>query len=96
MKKNYTTYGNYDKYPHTEIKGYDNQAFSGYTQIVNELSKKITEKTIIVLDCYPNVNYNEILDGFASLNPVKVICSDDCAISKQAYREMIKDNLTKQ
>ncbi|MFZ2537848.1 MAG: class I mannose-6-phosphate isomerase [Oscillospiraceae bacterium] len=95
MKKSYTTYGNYDKYPQTDIKGYDNQAFSGYSAIAHELTQKLSGgRTIIVLDCYPNVDYKELLDGFALLNPVKVICSDNCAISAQLYKEKIADNLT--
>jgi len=89
------SYGNYDKYPQTNIKGYDDQAFSGYTAIANELKQKLTGgKSIIVLDCYPNVDYKELLDGFSALNPVKIICSDDCAISKQSYKNSIKDSLT--
>ncbi len=94
--KNYCKYNNYDKTPATVINGFDHQAFSGIHYIGEEIKSKIAnkEKTIIVVDCYPNVEYNEITDIFASFDLNLTLCSDDCAISKQAYQDKIADYLT--
>ncbi|MEG0722482.1 MAG: hypothetical protein RR446_12155 [Lachnospiraceae bacterium] len=88
-------YSNYDLQPYTEINGYEDQAFDGYDQIVEELLKSINgKKRILVCDCYPGVDKEEVLEHFKNLNPVLIIDTDDCAYEEAKLTEMFADYLT--
>lgn len=52
---------NYDKYPETKIRGFDNEAFSGYKDIIYVLQKEMNNKRVLVVDCYPGVYDDEVL-----------------------------------
>lgn len=90
----YRGYGNYDKYPTTKIEGY--QAFSGESEIIAELKNKLQGKqnAVLVVDCYPNIETEEIISLFSLLNPELMLWSDECAISEGEYINAIEDYLT--
>lgn len=86
-------YGNYDKYPAKEIKGFT--AVSGYDAIVEELKKAVSGKgrQVIVLETYTEVDQAEILQGLAGLGAT-VFCAEDCTISDRAYQDYIRQYVT--
>lgn len=88
-------YNNYELYPCKEIKGYDDQAFGGYDNILNQVRKEIAKgKRIIVCDFYPGVDKEEVLSHFMSLNPALVIDVEDCAHDEERLTKMFDDYLT--
>ena len=86
-------YGNYDKYPAKEIKGFT--AVSGYDAIVEELKKAVSGKgrQVIVLETYTEVDQAEILQGLTGLGAT-VFCAEDCTISDRAYQDYIRQYVT--
>lgn len=92
----YSKYGNYDKYPETEITGFEAEAFQGYPAIISEIKRKAKgrKRTVVVLDFYPGVDGQEVLEGLTPLHPVKVFCADSCTYDQMTYESMIQDNLT--
>ena len=51
---------NYDKYPVTKIEGYEGAGIVGYEDIVKNIRQKMTNNSVIVVDCYPGVNDEEV------------------------------------
>ena len=86
-------YGNYDKYPAKEIKGFT--AVFGYDAIVEELKKAVSGKgrQVIVLETYTEVDQAEILQGLTGLGAT-VFCAEDCTISDRAYQDYIRQYVT--
>ncbi|MFD0620317.1 class I mannose-6-phosphate isomerase [Paenibacillus sp. GCM10027629] len=89
---------NYDKFPEVRVKGKDSSAWKGYDSIVAELNttlNKLGKRTVLVIDCYPGVRYEEILEQMIKpLNADLVIHSDDLAYSGDEITAMIERNLT--
>ncbi|MCT4662578.1 MAG: class I mannose-6-phosphate isomerase [Tissierellales bacterium] len=88
-------YGNYDKFPAVEVKGYDKQAWKGYESIVEEIKFGISDlkKAVVVVDFYPGVSETEILKGFAELKPVLSVKADECALSGDELTAYLKDEI---
>lgn len=85
----------YSLYPKINIKGYDNEAFLGYCNILNQIKAKINKDDfILVLDCYIGVDINHILENFKSLNFDNIIFSDDYALKEDKLTEKMQDYLT--
>lgn len=85
----------YNLYPEINIKGHNNQAFLGYNNIFNEIKSKINKDDfIVVLDCYPGVDSNELLENFKSLSFDNIIFSDDYALKEDKLTEKMQDYLT--
>ena len=61
-------YGNYDKYPELNIRGYE--AWEGYRAVGEELLRRAAGKKrfVIVFDCYTEVEQNEVKEGLSFLN----------------------------
>ena len=51
----------YDKYPETEVDGYDDQAWKGYGEILKTLASAMLGKKVLTVDCYPGVDDTEVL-----------------------------------
>lgn len=94
LKENTTS--NFNKYPTTNIKGYKNQAWQGYENILNEVKAKCTnEKNIVTVDCYTGVDQEEILAAFTPvLQPTLIIRSDDIFYDTEELNERLKRNIT--
>lgn len=68
----------YDRQPETVLDGYDNVAYEGYDDISKAILEKLGNKNIIVVDCYPAVNDQEIVPNFERfLNVDTIIYSED-------------------
>ncbi|MBU3134254.1 class I mannose-6-phosphate isomerase [Clostridium gasigenes] len=87
---------NYDKEPEVIIKGFENRAWTGYEQIINEIKSKIDKKKyILTLDCYPGVRDEEVMSAFINgLNPSCVIKSEDVFYDGENITNLIEKNLT--
>ncbi|MCP3968016.1 MAG: mannose-6-phosphate isomerase [Lentisphaerae bacterium] len=92
-------YSNYDKYPHVEVNGFDNQVFTGYKDIVGRIQEDINDctdgKCIIAVDCYPGVLDKEVLNAFKKkLKPTLTINTLDVKYSEDETQKLLQRNLT--
>lgn len=92
----FNKYNNYDKYPTKHIKGYKDQSFKGYENILEEVKLKCrnNKKSVVVIDCYMGVDLEEIHNAFSKLNPILTIKSDDISMSSEEIDNIAKDFLT--
>lgn len=94
----FNKFNNYDKYPNNKIKGFNNEAWQGYSSIINKIKDDIEnlnkKNPVLVIDCYIGVNLLEIEQAFSKLNPIKIIKSDDFALNTFEINEKISDFLT--
>jgi mannose-6-phosphate isomerase class I len=86
-------YGNYDLHPCKKITGFDQCVFDGAESLVSELlSGKNKKKTVIVCDCYPGTDKEEIISWFQKYEPL-VIDTDSCAYPGEKLTELFSDYL---
>ncbi len=90
---------NYDKYPYVEVKGYEDNAWSEYKNIIDELNKKINtmgrKNVVVTVDCYPGVKEQEVLTALLEgIKPSLLIKSEEAAFSGDKITNMISRNLT--
>lgn len=86
---------NYDKYPCTSIKGFEEQAFEGYENIIKQINNTLNEKRVIVIDCYPGVDDKEVLPKFIEgIKPKFVIKSEDIFYDEDILNTMLDSYLT--
>lgn len=86
---------NYDKQPFVKVSGCDSNAYEGYEGIGKTLSDRLNGRGVLVIDCYPNVRIDEIVNGLSQYLPIKdIIYSDDLALDGEEITQMIKRNLT--
>ncbi len=89
---------NYDKEPTIHLSEMNQEAWQGYSEIVNEIkyvvSKLNKEKVKIVVETYPGVRKEEIISAFKSLNPALVIDADDVTVDEGKVLAMIERTLT--
>ncbi|MFD2115346.1 class I mannose-6-phosphate isomerase [Paenibacillus yanchengensis] len=90
---------NFNMYPETNVKGYDEFAWQNYDNIVGELNKAITgigkDKTIVMIDCYPGVRMEELETSLVSkLQSVHTLFVDDLYYSSEQVTEMIQFHMT--
>ncbi|MFC5452101.1 class I mannose-6-phosphate isomerase [Paenibacillus aestuarii] len=76
---------NYNKEPAIMIWKWEHESWSGYEAIGETITAAITEKrmkkAIVVVECYPGVRQDEILEGLAvSLSPAMVIRAEEAAL----------------
>lgn len=86
----------YDKEPTIDIEGWDHEAWAGYAAIAERLAGHAAnrEKTVIVVECYPAVRVEEIIDGLSRLNPVRVIRAEEAALDPERLQEKLDRYLT--
>ncbi|MGU3414372.1 class I mannose-6-phosphate isomerase [Enterobacteriaceae bacterium C34A] len=86
----------YDKFPEVPIKGFDNQAWQGWRNILTALKPRLTQKpkTVLVIDCYPGVRLAELEREIASLSPALLINAENARRDEQALHELLARNLT--
>jgi mannose-6-phosphate isomerase class I len=89
----------YDKFPEIRIGDNENSAWEGYGPIKKEISRLIesnpNKKLVLMIDCYPGVRYQEVLDGLIlPLTPALIIHSDDLAFTGEQITTLIQRNLT--
>lgn len=94
---------NYDKFPKTRIHGYDHHIYAGYGEIAEAILGKTAEKireypektrVVVVFECYPGVDKEEVLTGCRLPDIRLVIDSDRCAFAGKELDSMLEDDLT--
>lgn len=87
---------NYDKYPHTVISGYDNEVFIGYDKICKQIVEtKTKETTVVVIDCYPGVNDEELLKAITTyLKPNELLESANIFYDSETITKLMQAHLT--
>lgn len=95
--------GNYDKLPCVEIPGHKGEVWTGYEAIKNRLlmdiqgrKKSGSARTVLTIDCYPGVLYEEVLENLIKpLMPVRIIFTDKCIFpSGQDITRRVKERMT--
>ena len=90
--KQYKTYGNYDKFPATPAEC---PACVGPEAIAGAIRARCAgEKCVVVFECYPGTDREEIDRITARLSPVLTIDADDCAFAPEKLTAAWQDNLT--
>ncbi|REE67663.1 mannose-6-phosphate isomerase class I [Paenibacillus taihuensis] len=89
----------YNKAPSVTIRGYEHEAWSGYEAIGYTLSaavaRKGKEKAVVVIECYPGVRQQEILDGLSDvLRPSLVVQSEDAALDPSEVDAKVERYMT--
>lgn len=86
----------YDKEPVVRIDGWEREAWVGYDSIAAELAGRIRQegKTVIVVECYPAVRIEEIVDGLRPLNPALVVRAEDAALEPHQLNALLARYLT--
>ena len=84
------------RYPTIPVAGYQNSAAGGGNAIVRQfrLLCQNRKRTVIVAECYPGVNQEELRELFAPLEPAEVIHSDDLALPPAEIDAQIQRDLT--
>lgn len=90
---------NYDKYPEVKVKGWDDQAWRGYREIISRLMSSIQQlgkqKTVLTVDCYPGVRDREVLTALREgLRPSLVVHADEASFTGEKITKMVERNLT--
>lgn len=86
--------GEYNKSPEVKVNGYDNSVWEGYNNITSIIEKEMQSKKVIVIDCYPGVDVNEIISGLKGIKIDKIIKSDNCALKDKKLTDEIYEYLT--
>lgn len=88
---------NYDKFPEIAVPHHDNQAWQGWSSVVQELSTQLSgrKKTVVVIDCYPGVRLDEIANGlFSALNATLTLNVETARHNEQDLHHLLARNLT--
>lgn len=85
----------YDKYPETEVDGYDDQAWKGYGEILKTLASAMLVKKVLTVDCYPGVDDTEVLTALKNgMHFSEIIESKDVFYDEKTLDALMARNLT--
>jgi len=86
----------YDKEPIVKIDGWRREAWAGYGPIAGRLAEEASkrDKTVIVVECYPAVRVDEIVQGLRGLNPAGVFLAEDAALDAERLQAKLERYLT--
>lgn len=90
---------NYDKTPYIEVKGYNDQCWQGWKNILNAISDKLhttkSEKSVLVVDTYPGVNLIELQQELQQhFSSAQLICSEIAKYPEEKIFAMIERHIT--
>lgn len=85
----------YEKYPQIKIRNFEHQVFAGYGEITEELKSRVKHTPfVMVVDCYPGVNDEEVLEALSRLGADRLVQTADIFKEEKAIREQLKYQLT--
>ena len=85
----------YEKYPEIKITGFEREVFDGYGEIIEELKSKIRKTPfVLVVDCYPGVDDEEVLEALSRLKPDRLVQTAEVFKEERTIREQLKYQLT--
>ena len=83
----------YDRFPETSVEGFNDRAFSGWEDIINQLKKKL--ENVLVVDCYPGVYDQELLPNIRKTADFDlVVLMDNIFYDGEKITEIMKPFLT--
>ncbi|MFB9277557.1 class I mannose-6-phosphate isomerase [Cohnella cellulosilytica] len=90
---------NYNLAPAVQVKHMDSYAWQGYDSIAKELQARIDglshRAAVLVIECYPTVRQEEIVQAIRSrLNPAKIVRSDEAAMTGEQIKARVQRYLT--
>lgn len=86
---------NFDKYPAVNVKGAKHPCVVGWEAIWDSVSLVLGSNKCLVLECYPGVFENEILDSLKMYWPqIKIFQSKDCMKSEAAIEALVEPDVT--
>ncbi|QJD87865.1 class I mannose-6-phosphate isomerase [Cohnella herbarum] len=90
---------NYNQSPTVRIKECEDQAWQGYDRIAQALQSRISSlsasKSVLVIECYPSVRQDEIIQALESrLEPALVIRAEEAALPGEQIKQEIRKYLT--
>lgn len=87
---------NYVIKPKMQISENADGIYSGFNEIASKLSDfcNSRKKTLIVVECYPGVDQNELLNGLKSLSFGLIINSDNLAFEPEKIDDCIQNEMT--
>lgn len=87
----------YDREPEIPIPGFEDQAWEGYSAIVQQLKTELAKyaNPVLTIECYPGVRYEEIKKGLIDpLQPQLVIFADELALPNEEVNKRIARLMT--
>lgn len=89
---------NYDKFPHIEVKGFENQSWQGWEQLLTAIHGKLSqqnEKQVLVVDTYPGVDLNELQTQLSNaFTNATLINAETAKYPEEKIFQMIERNIT--
>lgn len=82
---------NYNKYPATVIDG---NILQGWSEIRDILASKLSEKTVLAVDCYTGVYEKELIDELSLLQPEEIILVNELYKDEKVIAEMTERFMT--
>jgi hypothetical protein len=86
---------NYNKTPFFPLSGI---LYKDWENIINELKsgikKNISNRYVLVVECYQGVYHNELIEGFNQLNPTVLIKSEEAFYSEEKILEITFPDVT--
>lgn len=85
----------YDKYPETRVLGFEQEAWTGWTDVQATIKKMMEGKRVLCVDTYPGVYDEELLPKLKeALKPDLVICSEDLFFEGSELTKRMEPYLT--
>ena len=85
---------NYDRFPATKIKGYENTAVKGYGSILKTLKESMNNKRILIIEAYPGVSDDLVLEQIKKLDPSLVIDTKKIFKDEKTLNEQLRYHIT--
>lgn len=86
----------YRCFPEIRITGHKGAAAQGFEVICGRIAglAKGREKTVLVVECYPGLDQQELVEGLAELKPAMTLHSDGLALAPEEMDRLIQRELT--
>ena len=84
----------FNKFPKTVVKQYQNGVIKGNKEIAEYIKNHHKNAEIIVVECYPGVNYDVLRKTFFTHFEHTAVCVDDYALSETLLDTKLQDHLT--
>lgn len=95
MKNRYIDFENtFEKFPKVNVKDYEQGIINTNETIAKHIRDNHNDARIIVVECYPGVDYKTLNKTFFKYFEADRVCVDDYALDPQAINEKIAHHLT--
>ncbi|MGF1909989.1 class I mannose-6-phosphate isomerase [Vibrio kasasachensis] len=87
---------NYNKFPHVEVSGFDDQAWQGWSNVIEQIQSRVqTERHVLIIDTYHGVDHQALLDQLISkLDSEQVFFTDEAKLSEEEIFNKLERHIT--